>query len=666
MEHIITNIPIEQLHESPFNPRRTFNDAGLQELATDIKAQGVLQPILVRNRMVNMTAANPDDMFDGYELIFGHRRLRAAVLAGLTQVPCQVRSMTDDDARMAQISENLAREDIHPIEEAEGFHALMTEHDISAEALVERTGKSRSYIYGRLSLLKACPKVRDACLANKIGSETALLIARLRTDKLQQKALGYIEGKYIDMEDGGQKSYRQIRELLREKFTLGIKDAIFDTSDPFLLPDAGDCTSCAKRSGNAPEFQDLTEDTKNRYGYSAKGSDSLCTDPDCFDAKKKAHLRNQAAQLEQQGKTVVDGAKARAAIDAYGHVKGAYIALKDVKTELKKATGTKPETVLIQDPRTGKTVEAVKVSELEGAGVKCKKPSEREEMTWKERMRREEEERGRKEEKAKEEALVRTALLMRVRQAVADTERSAFDLGIVARVALGGVDWNDRNPLASLYGLKSFDTLQKKVGQMNVSELTLLMMDCALVANTSPSWHNLKNQPEALLAAAKHYGVDPNLVRAELVQASAPSDSGAAPTPDAAIPPARWVKYQDPMTGLTWSGRGLMPRWLKVAMEEGKTLADFETSTPPPAARATKGAGAKAKKAKPETAAEAPAARARKAAKPGAGAKQGKGKSKTIQKVEASSAGNDQMDEVGLADEERDLGYCGVYVRVEA
>ncbi|XVJ69856.1 MAG: ParB/RepB/Spo0J family partition protein [Rhizobacter sp.] len=601
MEHIITNIPIEQLHESPFNPRRTFNEAGLQELATDIKAQGVLQPILVRNRMVNMTAANPDDMFDGYELIFGHRRLRAAVLAGQTHMPCQVRSMTDDDARMAQISENLAREDIHPIEEAEGFHALMTEHDISAEALVERTGKSRSYIYGRLVLLKACTKVRDACLANSIGSETALLIARLRTEKLQQKALDYINGKFIDMEDGGQKSYRQVRELLREKFTLQLKGALFDTADPFLLPDAGDCTSCAKRTGNAPEFHDLTLETKSRYSNNIQGDEYLCTDPDCFDAKKKAHLRNQATELEQQGKTVVDGAKARAAIDASGNVKGAYIALKDVKAELKKATGTKPETVLIQDPRTGKTVEAVKVSALQEAGVPVSKEKQSKAGSFAEQQRKQEDSYKKKEQRAEVETQFRMHLLGLVRERVAAQERSAFDLLLIAENMVDRVDFGELKTIAKLWGCNHFSDLQAALNTMSASDLTRLMMDCALTVDTEAhAYADGGDPPEALLAAAAHYGIDPEAVRAEV---------------------------QTP---------------------------EQTTSTPSPAARATKGAGAKAKKAEPETAAEAPAARARKAAKPGAGAKQGKGKSKTIQKVEASSAGDDQMDDVGLADEERD------------
>jgi ParB/RepB/Spo0J family partition protein len=197
----ITALPIEQLHESPFNPRKTFASAGLQELADSIRAVGVQQPIKVR----------PVAGGEAWEVVFGHRRLRAAVLAGLASMPCMVCTMTDAEAARAQIAENLEREDLHPIEEAEGYAALMQDHGVTADELVQQTGKSRSYIYGRLKLLQACPQIRNACLAGEIGSEVALLIARLRTDKLQADALAHIKNRGTNLSDGGSSSFRQIR-----------------------------------------------------------------------------------------------------------------------------------------------------------------------------------------------------------------------------------------------------------------------------------------------------------------------------------------------------------------------------------------------------------------------------------------------------------------------
>src|SRR6185369_8593562 len=130
-----------------------------------------------------------------------------------------------------------------------------------------------------------------------------------------------------DMQDGGKSSFRRIRELLKERFTLDLREALFDTKDAELLADAGTCTDCPKRTANSPEYEDLTQDQKDRWERVHKGEPNLCTDPDCFEAKKKAHLANRAAALEAKGKTVITGGKARNAISAHGEVKGGYIAL---------------------------------------------------------------------------------------------------------------------------------------------------------------------------------------------------------------------------------------------------------------------------------------------------------------------------------------------------
>ena len=92
----------------------------------------------------------------------------------------------------------------------------------------------------------------------------------------------------------------------------------------------------------------------------------------------------------------------------------------------------------------------------------------------------------------------------KVREAVASAERSAFDLGMIARVAIDGVSWEDRTTLVELWGCKSHDGLAKKIGSMSASDLTLLMLDCALVEDVCVRPHTLNGKPEALLAAAKH------------------------------------------------------------------------------------------------------------------------------------------------------------------
>lgn len=525
----ITEIKLEELFESPFNPRKTFTD--IEALAADIRSVGrVVQPLLVRPRTVPMFADDPDGAC-GFEIVFGHRRYRAAELAGLATVPCMVRALTEAEARRWQISENLQRVDVHPIEEAEGFKALLDDGSHTADELAENMGKSRSYVYGRLKLLQAVPEVRKACLAGEIGSETALLVSRLHSPKLQEKALGFIRGKGYSMSDGGAKSYRQIRELLAEHFTLDLGQAMFNIEDEMLVPLAGHCLRCPKRTGNAPEYADLAADREGYWkGHDIKGDAMLCTDPECFDAKKKAHLKNQAAALEAKGKTVVDGNKARIAISATGEVKGGYIKLADVKDALK-ATGNKADTVLIQDPRTGKTVEAITEEAAKKAGLKVKaQPTKQKRPDYEaERIQREAEYK-RQEEHARAETAFRTALLTQVRAAVASTARSAFDLRLIAPLLVASADWQDLNMLAELHGFKNGDQLEKKLDQLDDQAITLLMLDCALIDEVRVHPHGNAREPVPLLKAAKHYGVDVDALRASMSQASAQ----ATPTPSKA------------------------------------------------------------------------------------------------------------------------------------
>lgn len=526
----IAMIPIAQIVESPFNPRRTFGDSGLQELATDIKLHGILSPLLVRARLINPTAVDPEKMFDGFELVFGHRRFRSAKLAGLKAVPCMTRKMTDEEARRAQISENLAREDVHPIEEAEGLQALIDAGD-NADQLALQFGKSRSYVYGRLKLLNTIPVVRDACLAGTIGSEVALLIARVPTKKLQEKALQYIKGRYLNLEDGGGTSFRSIRSLMAEHFTLDLKKPMFDPTDALLLPGAGACGDCPKRTGNAPEFADFLGE--ERINYTIHGAD-VCTDPDCYAAKKTAHLRNAAAVLESKGKTVIEGARARVAVSATGEVKGAYVALADVKKELAEARTAAqrdskiipPLVVTIQDPRTGKTFEAVKRTELVAAGASTiKAPKDDLEAQRKAR----EAQHDRDQVKVRGEQSARLGVLKALREKIQTTERSAFDMTLIAHATYQGVGWEERPLLAELWGRDLDCDMDDEIDTMTPAEHMLFMFDCALVGECQVGYlHEIKDQPKNLLKVAAFYGVDVADARGDAPAKPAATPSTAA------------------------------------------------------------------------------------------------------------------------------------------
>lgn len=588
----ITQISLQDLHESPFNPRKTFT--AIDEIAASIKAEGrVLSPLLVRPivpPLFNAGADTQPEAVAGFEIVFGHRRFRAAAEAGLASVPCMVRAMTNAEARSAQIAENLSRTDVHPMEEADGFQAMIDNDGVSADELATVVGKSRSYVYGRLKLLQAVPVVREACLRGEIGSEVALLVARVGPAKLQEKALHRIKAVGATMGDGGQASFRRIKSELAENFTLDLRGAMFDREDATLLPDAGVCSSCPKRSGNSPLFEDLAADGLSRWKEHGQAEPNRCTDPDCWEAKTKAHLARKAAALVADGKTVVTGNKARQAVGADGTVKGGFVELDKVKAALKKA-GVKPQVQHIQNPRDGKVVQAVLHADLVAAGLAQAEPKgsqANQRDNWQEQERKRQLEHDKQRQKAEADTVRRRALLQAVRTAAAGRQRTEHELRLVTAACLAAVPWNDHGTLEWLYD-KPIDKLRKSAETMDAAALTTLLLDCAIVDGVRA--HGGRNCGP-LLNLASHYGVD---AKGILAQASAPEPVEATSTPSpagagakkagagAAVAKgkgkgaARAVMYRCPATGSTWSGKGLQPAWLKAALAQGKLLADFLT-----------------------------------------------------------------------------------------
>ncbi|WP_270279892.1 ParB/RepB/Spo0J family partition protein [Vagococcus bubulae] len=146
----VQDIPLAELRPNPYQPRKTFDEKALEELASSIKQSGVFQPIIVRKSSVK-----------GYEIIAGERRFRASKLAGKETIPAIIREF--DEERMMQIAvlENLQREDLNPLEEAEAYEMLMKNLDLTQVELSEKLGKSRPYIANYLRLLTLPKVVKD-------------------------------------------------------------------------------------------------------------------------------------------------------------------------------------------------------------------------------------------------------------------------------------------------------------------------------------------------------------------------------------------------------------------------------------------------------------------------------------------------------------------------
>ena len=161
-----TTLPLDQLQSGRYQPRTRMDEGALYELAESIKSQGVMQPVLVRE-------LGPQR----YEIIAGERRCRAARLAGLTEVPVLVRAAGDQDTAVMALIENMQREDLNPLEEAQGLHRLVQEFGWTHEQAAQAVGRSRSAASNLLRLLQLAPAVQKLLLAGdlEMGHARALL-----------------------------------------------------------------------------------------------------------------------------------------------------------------------------------------------------------------------------------------------------------------------------------------------------------------------------------------------------------------------------------------------------------------------------------------------------------------------------------------------------------
>lgn len=173
----VQRVSPEIIVPNPFQPRKTFHDESLQELSASIREFGVIQPLLVRRQG------------ERFELIAGERRLRASKLAGLDEVPVIVREL--DDKEMAELAmiENLQREDLHFLEEAEGYQHLIASFNFTQEELARRVGKNQSTIANKLRLLKLAPEVRQAVVGQNLTERHARALLKLEDTRVQMEVL---------------------------------------------------------------------------------------------------------------------------------------------------------------------------------------------------------------------------------------------------------------------------------------------------------------------------------------------------------------------------------------------------------------------------------------------------------------------------------------------
>ena len=173
----VRQIPLSQIDRNPGQPRVRFDDESLSSLSESIRSSGILQPLLVTEQENGR-----------YTIVAGERRFRAARMAGLTDVPCLVRTMTREEILAAALIENLQREDLNPVEAAEGIRALMDECSLTQEQIAARLGQSRPAVANTLRLLSLDHEMQDALRAGKLSAGHGRVLAGVK-DEAFQKAL---------------------------------------------------------------------------------------------------------------------------------------------------------------------------------------------------------------------------------------------------------------------------------------------------------------------------------------------------------------------------------------------------------------------------------------------------------------------------------------------
>lgn len=275
------------IDEDPNQPRQEFDEESIKELAADIKLHGLIQPITVRvNPDGNIMSPKELAGKTKYWIVCGARRYRASVEAGMEQIPCIVRELTEEEAFELQISENLHRKNINPMEESAAFQQLVGRGISTPEMIADKFGVSVKYVYDRLLMQKVIPEVQDAIRFGRLTITHGKQFARIPLEH-QKKFWEENESDMANMD------VKRLREFISDLFENKLEDAVFDTASKTLVKAAGSCIACPHNSGTQPVlFDDINPG-------------DMCFKPECWKSKEEAHLKKIIDGLKKQGKKVL-------------------------------------------------------------------------------------------------------------------------------------------------------------------------------------------------------------------------------------------------------------------------------------------------------------------------------------------------------------------------
>ncbi len=508
----IQQIPLEQLYPHEGNRRvGGFDKAKLEQLAESIKAVGVQQPAVVR-KIVFPPGPTSELARRGvtHEIVAGERRWRAAKLAGLDALPCVVRELDDVTVLKIQTIENLQREDIHPLDEASGYARLIERAGYDVEHLAGEVGRSVSYVYQRLKLLELVPKAREALIKGKITAGHAILVARLQPQG-QQEALKEITAAWRDSRVDGPMTIGELEDWIQENILLDLSKAAFKRNDADLVPAAGPCTSCPKRTGFQPAlFADVCNDGKRDY----------CLDRACFKAKQDALLARHRAEIKTGEHLEVIGRNGVSWQEEQKLIK-AGVKRSHEWQECKAGDKDAQRVLIVAGAERGRLT----------WGVERKQPSYTYQRSPQQKAA---EERRRREEKIASMTRQRLwdAVMARAKERLAREIPEDLLRGIAlayferlwddARDALVKAEaWERPEKKPGVYGKPWRDMGPKKLVGMTAPELRVFLFKCSLAPELLGHHNYISNMKDDLQGAAKQLGVDAAAIAAEVKKEAA-------------------------------------------------------------------------------------------------------------------------------------------------
>jgi hypothetical protein len=348
-------------------------------------------------------------------------------------MPMLVRELSDDAVLEMQLVENIEREDLDPMEEAEGFELLRGKLGYSVEQIAERIGRGKgaSYVYKTLKLCALTPASREAMYDGTLGRSTGLLVARYQPEQ-QAEVVEFIKGLARGSEPA---PFRDVQPQLARHFHLVLEDAPWDLNDGLLVAIAGACSACPKRSGNQGDI------------FGDAGAADSCTDAICFDSKRLAHVEGVKAQAAKDGFKLLDDDECRRAKYYPGNYIIGYTDVDDTAYTEKGNDGTErvvtfadalramgkkaPKPRILIDPHTS---QPIKVISNELALELRPKDEDDDQPATRRRGRAGDDEIDDRtpEEKALGQSDVRRAVLLRMFEAVRSTPRTMAEMQAVA------------------------------------------------------------------------------------------------------------------------------------------------------------------------------------------------------------------------------------------